>query len=154
MVNNPKKYSNRYITSIPFEKEYFEKLKDLLPRKVCIADEINTFIKERVKELESEKNRDASMTFEASPIKPIYYSDINCETLDKYISFNEDRIKRVKTLWNKDSIELYDIYKQLDTIVDEINAIRFRRYKDRIPQRQLNMKLIPFIEQSVFGSNN
>src|SRR5215211_3949391 len=120
MVNNPKKYSNRYITSIPFEKEYFEKLKDLLPRKVCIADEINSFIKERVKELESEKNRDASMTFEASPIKPIYYSsdmnNINYETLDKYIPLHEDRTKRVKTLWNYDSIELYNLFQQLETI--------------------------------------
>jgi hypothetical protein len=152
-VNNPKKYRDRYITSIPFEKEYWIKLNQLLPRGVNVSDEINTFIKERVKELEDEKNRDASIALEASPIRPNYYNDynINSATLDKYISINEDRTKRVKTLWNKDSIQLYELYQQLDSIQDEINTIRYRRYKHRIPQRQLNMKLIPFIEQSVYG---
>jgi hypothetical protein len=149
---NPKKYKNRYVTTLPFEKEYFERLNQLLPRGVSIADEINKFIEERVRDLEAEKNRDASIAVDASPIRPMYYNPSNnTETLDKYISFHEDREKRVKQLWDKDSIRLYEISEQLDLIQEEISTIRWRRYKQSIPKKTINMKLIPFIEQTDYG---
>lgn len=149
---NYKKFKNRFVTTIPFEKEYYDKMNQLLPRGVAISDEINKFIQERVGDLEREKNREASILVENSPIKIRYGSSNNIsETLDKYISFPEDKGKRVKELWDKDSIYLYDLSQTLDTIQEEISTVRWKRYKQNIPKKNVNLKLIPFIEQSVYS---
>lgn len=150
---NTKKYKDRYVTTLPFEKEDYKRLDELLPRGITIADEINTFIKERVKELEKEKNRDASITLDASPIRLGYnYDDNNnSETLDKYITFSEDKSERVKDLWNKDSIDLYELSDKLVVIQTEISTIRWKRHKQPIPKIPIDLKLIPFIEESIYG---
>lgn len=135
-----------------FEKENFDKLNRLLPRGVSIADEINKLIEERIKDLEIEKNRDASIVVDASPIRLAgYYDDNNNNTLDKYISFPEDKEERVKKLWNKESIDLYDLAHTLDDIQEELSTIRWQRYKIKTPYKTVNMKLIPFIQNAVYG---
>ena len=149
---NQKKFKDRYVASMPVEREIYKRLDRLLPRGVCISDEVNKFLKQKLEELEGQKNRDASITVESSPIKTdSYCNNIIHETIDKFIAFPEDQGKRVKDLWNKDSVALYDLDKQLEQIQTEITTVRFHRYKKTIPNRQLNLKLIPFIEQSVYG---
>lgn len=53
-----KKYENRFVTTVPFEKKYYDKLNELLPKGVFIADEINSFVKERALELEREEKKE------------------------------------------------------------------------------------------------
>ena len=50
-----KKYENRYVTTLPFERDTFFYLKNNLPKGVDVADEINSFLKERVEQIKKEK---------------------------------------------------------------------------------------------------
>ena len=49
---NHRKYENRYVPCISFEKDVYDRLIALLPKDVAISDEINAYLKERIGELE------------------------------------------------------------------------------------------------------
>jgi hypothetical protein len=48
------------VTSIPFEKSVFDEVNQLLPKGTDISDEINAFLRDRLKELKEEKNLTAA----------------------------------------------------------------------------------------------
>ena len=51
-----RKYLQRYVTSIPFEKSVYDGVNQLLPKGIDISDEINEFLKQRLTELKEQKN--------------------------------------------------------------------------------------------------
>ena len=129
-MTNPKKYKNRYITTIPFEKEYYDRLNNHLPKGVSIADEINKFIDERGKELERESNHNVKEILDNSPINSIYNNNKGYNTtLDEYIRLYEDESTRFKNLYSMSQQEMYEYGKFLDKHLTEVSSIMFSRFK-------------------------
>ena len=91
---------------MPFEREVFFYLKENLPKGIDVSDEINRLLKERVEDLQKEKNV-SSQNY--SPIrselvsyttnKPDNYDNT---TLDIYLLSNDDIREKI---WNINSVK-------------------------------------------------
>ena len=157
---NPKKYKNRYITNLPFEKENYDRLNRFLPKGVTISDEINKFIEERGQELEREQNNNISIEF--SPIKSIDYNDNNNSnirdtTLDEYIPIYEDDSKRFKKLYSMNQQELAAYGHALNNHLTEVSSIMWSRFKvTAFLNRQIDTKIVEKAKKCVYsyGNNN
>lgn len=88
-----KKYKERYVTSMAFERSVFFGLRELLPHNVDVSDEINTFLKEKYEELSKEKNLIGQVN-NRSPVQLV--SNYNKQsTLDKYFP---QHLRDIKTM--------------------------------------------------------
>lgn len=121
------------MTSLPVEREVYQRFVELLPKGVVVADEVNKFIEERVQELEREKNGEGSIVVESSPIKAVDYNQFSPKayntTLDEFIKVYEDDTRRCKNFYYMDQRELYSTGQQISNILDEICCILSERYK-------------------------
>ena len=55
-----RKYEDRYVTSIGFEKSRYTRLNELLPKGISITDELNEFMRQKILELEKDISFDVS----------------------------------------------------------------------------------------------
>lgn len=109
-----RKYEDRYVTSIAFERSVYFKLNALLPKGFSITDEINEFLNERLERLEDlERDRIINAT-NNGPIRIKLNTKINtnsaCEQsvehrLDIYgpkkdLVTHVQKISDCKTAWN------------------------------------------------------
>jgi len=99
-----RKYEDRYVTSIPLEKSVYFRVKKLLPKDVYVADEINEFLKQRLADLEIDKNLSDSDSNKA-PVK-IY----------------KNNISRINTVLEQKQ-KIPDIYSPKEVIKDYVNNI-------------------------------
>ena len=157
---NPKKYKNRYITNLPFEKENYDRFNRFLPKGVTISDEINKFVEERGLELEREQN---NISIEFSPIKSIDYNNNNEKnngydtTLDEYIPIYEDDSKRFKKLYSMSQQELAAYGHAVDDHLTEVSSIMWSRFKvTAFLNRQIDTKIVEKAKKCVYsyGNNN
>lgn len=98
-----KKYEQRYVTSISFEKKIFDGVNENLPRGVDISDEINAFLKERLEQLTRDKQKKGKALEE----NPLNLPKANCpettvnsnikNTLDLYMDYRQI-IEHIKTV--------------------------------------------------------
>ncbi|HEX5187315.1 MAG TPA: hypothetical protein VFV86_10540, partial [Nitrososphaeraceae archaeon] len=115
------KYKNRYVTTLPFEKDNYDRLNNLLPKGITMADEINKFVEERGQELEKEQN---NISIEFSPIKSIDYNNsIRDTTLDEYIPIYEDDSKRFKKLYSMNQKELAEYGHAVNKHLTEVSRV-------------------------------
>ena len=104
-----RKYKNRYNTNISFEKGVYDEFRDLLPKGVCISDEINAILKDRIQEARIEKS--LSIPIDKGAVKisvgngtTVTQSFTKRLTLDIYCSMDEmknhiNSIKYPKDAW-------------------------------------------------------
>lgn len=152
-MTNPKKYKNRYITTIPFEKQCYDLLNSYLPKGVSIADEINKFIDERGKELERESNNNVKEIIDNSPMNSVYNKGYNT-TLDEYIRLYEDESTRFRNLYNMSQQEIYEYGKFLDKHLTEVCSIMFSRFKvSSFLNRKISHEVIVKSKNIVYGKN-
>jgi len=105
-----RKYEDRFVTSIAFERSVYDKLNHLLPKGVSITDEINEFLKQRLVDMEKESkgstsNKGPIRIYENSDVKnSIILEQITEPTLDIYGSKLDlvayvQKITDSKTAW-------------------------------------------------------
>lgn len=99
-----KKYKDRYVTSMAFERSVFFGLRDLLPHDVDVSDEINTFLKEKYEELSKEKNLIGQVN-NRSPVQLVSYTTNKQSTLDKYFPQHLQDISTMLRLMRSDLSE-------------------------------------------------
>lgn len=149
---NTRKYKNRYVTSLPVEKEDYERLNGLLPRGVSIVDEINKFIAERGKELEKEKNREGSLRIEHSPIKSDVYGVRDNSALETYICLYHDEKARLPLLYQMTMEELYHYGVFIEHHLREVSSVRFAHYRTQHRNIPIDTKIVEKVKNLVFGS--
>jgi WD40 repeat protein len=152
LVNN-RKYKDRFLASLPTERENYYKLNRFLPKGVTMADEINKFIEERGQELEREQN---NISIEFSPIKSIDYDDNNNNirdtTLDEYIPIYEDDSKRFKKLYSMNQKELAEYGHTVNDHLTEVSSIMWSRFKvTAFLNRQVDTKIVEKAKKIVYG---
>lgn len=97
-----RKYDNRYMISINVEKTVYDRVTQMLPRKVYLSDEINEFLKQRKQDLE----------------KDCEVSDTNKSPIRAYVNAGV----KFSTMLEDDTGSL-NIYSSKDEIVDHIRRI-------------------------------
>lgn len=120
-----KKYQNRYVTNIPFEKNVFDRVNELLPKGISISDEINAFLKERLEELEEQKKE------VALPKGAIIYSNnkTNKLLLQTTLDIFPTREQVRETYQPLDIKEKSKFLERLNQVIVEVNTINMQEEK-------------------------
>jgi hypothetical protein len=149
------------VTSLPVEKEDYDRLNSLLPRGVTIADEINKFIVERGHELEREKTE---YSLEFSPIRSTDYNNTKQSItagkgydtrLDEYMPLYENDSKRFKKLYSMSQEELYNYGHLLNNHLTEISSVMWERFKvSAFLNRRISHEVIMKAKSLVYGSSD
>lgn len=115
-----RKYKDRYVTTMPFERDVFFYLKENLPKGTDLADEINMFLKEKMEFMQKEKNLN-SPNYSAignidSDITNESQINKHNETLDLYLLSQSEINKKLDTISDKQT--LIDIKVKAENIVN------------------------------------